>query len=238
MFSQADKSARQRAWWRLTVFYALLTVGCVGCFLGIRAVGQRLAAPDGVHESTSMTAAAPDKPVKPPDPLPRLLMALAAVILTGRVLAGLLERVGQPPVIGEVLAGIALGPSLLGWISRDWFGLTTSPLMPPEVAPYLSIIAQLGVILYMFLVGLEFNAGLLKSHAHAAVAISHASIIVPFLLGSVLRCPLLGQLAPPDKPFTSFALFMGVALSVTAFPVLARILDRPLHCTDRAGRSG
>src|SRR3954469_10705033 len=122
-------------------------------------------------------APAPAATPKLIDPLPRVLMALAAVILTGRVLAGLLEYVGQPPVIGEVLAGIALGPSLLGWISRDWFGLTTSPLMPPEIAPYLSVIAQLGVILYMFLIGLEFNAGLLKSHAHAAIAISHASII-------------------------------------------------------------
>src|SRR5437773_10741230 len=126
-----------------------------------------------------------------------------------------------------------LGPSLLGWIFRDWLVMATSPLMPPEVAAYLSVIAQVGVILYMFLVGLEFNAGLLKSHAHAAVAISHASIIVPFLLGSLLALGLFSRLAPLDKPFTGFALFMGVALSVTAFPVLARILtDRGIARTE------
>jgi len=126
-----------------------------------------------------------------------------------------------------------LGPSLLGWVCRDWLGVATSPLLPPEVAPYLSLIAQLGVILYMFLVGLEFNAGLLKSHAHAAVAISHASIIAPFLLGSLLALALFNRLAPLDKPFTSFALFMGVSLSVTAFPVLARILtDRGMARTE------
>src|SRR4029434_4863986 len=106
--------------------------------------------------------------------------------LVGRFFSSMLERFGQPPVIGEVLAGIALGPSLLGWISRAWLGVETSALLTPEVAPYLSVIAQLGVILYMFLVGLEFNAGLLKAHAHAAVAISHASIIVPLLLGAIL----------------------------------------------------
>src|SRR5688572_6331151 len=107
---------------------------------------------------------APAKPDQPPDPLPRVLVALAAVILIGRVLAGLLGWLGQPPVIGEVLAGIMLGPSLLGWVCREWMGLEASPLLPPEVAPHLALIAQLGIILYMFLVGLEFNAGLLRSH--------------------------------------------------------------------------
>src|SRR5689334_16474034 len=151
--------------------------------------------------------------------LPQVLLALAAVILVGRLLAGLLKWFGQPPVIGEVLAGIALGPSLFAW-----FGYETSPLLPKEVAPYLSIIAQLGVILYMFLVGLDFNPGQLKSQVYAAIAISHASIIVPFLLGVGLALPLFERLAPSGIPFLSFALFMGVAMAITAFPVLARIL--------------
>jgi len=250
----SNVSLGRSAWWRLAVFYALLTVGCVGCFLAIRSAGDRLPLPqadnkqvavvavggEANHREPGLPSGNPQPPAATPitapkhaEPLPRVLLALAAVILTGRILAGLLEWVGQPPVIGEVLAGIALGPSLLGWICRDWFGLTTSPLLPPEVAPYLGVIAQLGVILYMFLIGLEFNAGLLKSHAHAAVAISHASIIVPFLLGSLLALGLFTQLAPPDKQFTSFALFMGVALSVTAFPVLARILtDRKIDKTE------
>src|SRR3954471_2216742 len=151
--------------------------------------------------------------------LEQILLALAAVILLGRAFAIVLKWVGQPPVIGEVLAGIALGPSLFAW-----FGYTSSPLLPPEVAPYLSIIAQLGVILYMFLVGLDFNPGQLKSQVFAAVAISHASIIVPFLLGIALAWWLFDRLAPADVSLMSFALFMGVAMAVTAFPVLARIL--------------
>jgi Kef-type K+ transport system membrane component KefB len=210
--------------WRLLVFYTLLTAACIGCFFLIRAAGERL-------PRAEAASAAQAQPVKSKPPatsaghaLPRLLLALAAVIVVGRLFSAGLERLGQPPVIGEVLAGIALGPSLLGWICRAGFGLETSPLLPPEVAPHLSLIAQLGVILYMFLVGLEFNAGLLKSHAHAAVAISHASIIVPFLLGAGLALGLFSQLAPAGTPFTSFALFMGVAMAVTAFPVLARIL--------------
>jgi Kef-type K+ transport system membrane component KefB len=209
---------------RLLVFYTLLTAACIGCFFAIRAVGERL--PQANSASTVDAPSAQSQPpvAAPAHALPRLLLALAAVILVGRLFSILLERIGQPPVIGEVLAGIALGPSLLGWVSRSWLGLETSPLMPPEVAPYLSIIAQLGVILYMFLVGLEFNAGLLRSQAHAAIAISHASIIVPFLLGAGLALGLFARLAPAGTPFTSFALFMGVAMAVTAFPVLARIL--------------
>lgn len=159
--------------------------------------------------------------------LEQVLLALAAVILLGRVLAIVLKYFGQPPVIGEVLAGIALGPSLF-----SWFGFEASPLLPKDVAPYLSIIAQLGVILYMFLVGLEFNPGQIKSQLVAAVAISHASIVAPFLLGMGLAWGLYGHLAPEGVAFLSFALFMGVAMAVTAFPVLARILtDRGIAAT-------
>jgi Kef-type K+ transport system membrane component KefB len=125
-----------------------------------------------------------------------------------------------------MVAGIALGPSLLGLIwpaAKDF-------ILPAEVGQYLGIIAQIGVILYMFLVGLELNAGLLRSRAHSTVAISHTSILVPFLLGTLLALWLYPHLAPPDKPFSSFALFMGVAMSITAFPVLARILtDRKME---------
>jgi K+:H+ antiporter len=237
MSDPVEKNTRRRhtAVWRLLFFYGLLTAAGIGCFFVIRHFGERLPRPAeaGAVAKVQPKLHSPGGDIKPAQPLPRLLLALAAVILTGRLLASVLEWIGQPPVIGEVLAGILLGPSLLGFVSREWFGLTTSPLLPPEVAPHLSIIAQLGVILYMFLVGLDFNAGLLRSHAHAAVAISHASILVPFLLGSLLALGLFSRLAPVGTPFTSFALFMGVALAVTAFPVLARILtDRDMGRTE------
>jgi Kef-type K+ transport system membrane component KefB len=157
--------------------------------------------------------------------LPQVLLALAAVIVVGRLLGALLSRVGQPPVIGEVIAGIALGPSLLGWLCGPWTGTTTSPLLPPEAEPALSLVAQLGVILYMFLVGVEFNDAVFRKLARSAALISAASILVPFACGVGLAMALHDRLAPPETPILSFALFVGVALAITAFPVLARILS-------------
>ncbi|MGH9330212.1 MAG: cation:proton antiporter [Vicinamibacterales bacterium] len=123
-------------------------------------------------------------------------------------------------MIGEVLGGILLGPSLLGRIAPD----VSAYVLPAAVAPFLGVIAQLGVILYMFLVGLDLNVDPLRGRARAAVATSHASIVAPFVLGSLLALYLYPRLSTNDVPFTSFALFMGVAMSITAFPVLARIL--------------
>ena len=156
----------------------------------------------------------------------QVLIALTAVIVIGQLLSRLLARFGQPPVIGEVLAGILLGPSILG---TAW----SAAVLPPTVAPYLGVIAQLGVILYMFLVGLELQFGELRRQARATIAISSASIILPFSLGSLLSIWLYPYLAPAGVPFLSFMLFLGVAMSITAFPVLARILtDRGLTRTE------
>jgi Kef-type K+ transport system membrane component KefB len=156
-------------------------------------------------------------------------LALAAVIVLGRLLGFLLRRIGQPPVIGEVVAGILLGPSLLGRIAPD----VVSYILPASVSPFLNVVAQLGVVVYMFLVGLELNVDVIRQRAHATVATSHASIVAPFVLGSALALLLYPRLATNDVSFTSFALFMGVAMSVTAFPVLARILkDRRMTQTE------
>src|SRR5262245_60140642 len=158
-------------------------------------------------------------------PLIHLLLALAAVILLGRLLGLVLSKLHQPPVIGEVLAGIALGPSLLGWIGTTWLGWETPQLLPQAAAEHLGVIAQLGIILYMFLVGVEFNVGTFRSLARSAEIISLASLLVPFPLGVGLAVALYRPaLAPPDATPLSFALFLGVAMAVTAFPVLARIL--------------
>jgi Kef-type K+ transport system membrane component KefB len=207
--------------WRTIIGYGLMIVAAIGLFLLIRAFGETLTAPALDDPAAPTAARASDG-----DILLHVLLALAAVILTGCVLGRLFAFIGQPPVIGEVVAGILLGPSLLG---REISGM----ILPTSVAPHLGIIAQLGVILYMFLVGLELNAGRLRARAHATVAISHASIVLPFLLGAGLALWLYPRYAPAGVPFTSFALFFGVALSVTAFPVLARILsDRRMTQTE------
>jgi Kef-type K+ transport system membrane component KefB len=150
--------------------------------------------------------------------LVHVLLALAAVIVTGLVLAKGFAYLGQPPVIGEVVAGIVLGPSLLG-------PRLSALILPPAVAPFLGVIAELGVVLYMFTVGLELHGDLMRGRAGAALAISHASIVVPFVLGALLALGLYPGLASGGARFTTFALFMGVAMSITAFPVLARILE-------------
>jgi len=163
-----------------------------------------------------------------PDALIHVLVALAAVVLVGRALGMLLRYMGQPPVIGEVAGGIVLGPSVLGrlWPQAAEF------VMPPSVGPYLEVLSQLGVILYMFLVGLELNLGLMRGRARSALLISQAGMVVPFALGAGLALPLYTRLSSPDVSRTSFILFVGVAMSVTAFPVLARILtDRQMQKT-------
>jgi Kef-type K+ transport system membrane component KefB len=158
-----------------------------------------------------------------------VLLALALVVVSGRLLGRLVAAIGQPPVIGEVLSGILLGPSLLGLVAPA----AETFLFPAAVRPPLGVIAQAGVVLYMFIVGLEFDTGLLKQRAARLIVTSQASIVAPFLLGSGLGLAMHDAFAPGGVSPIVFALFMGVAMSITAFPVLARILtDRGLARTE------
>ncbi|MBX9678560.1 MAG: cation:proton antiporter [Gemmataceae bacterium] len=170
------------------------------------------------------------------DVVAHVVATLAAIIATGFVFSRLLRYLGQPAVVGEMVAGIVLGPSLLGAISPETFHLLIpSSANDPhgQVPAALKAVSQLGVILYMFLVGLELNAARIARRAHAAVAVSHASIVAPFVLGTGLALWLYPRFSHQGVPFTSFALFMGVAMAITAFPVLARILsDRGLDKTE------
>jgi Kef-type K+ transport system membrane component KefB/nucleotide-binding universal stress UspA family protein len=153
-------------------------------------------------------------------PIALLMIQIGVVVLTSRALARLVRYLGQPTVIAEVVAGILLGPSLLGLL---WPGAMAA-LFPAESMPGLSLVAQLGLVFFMFLVGLEFDPRLLAGRGHQSVMVSWASILAPFGLGAALAWPLHGHLAPEGVAFLPFALFMGAAMSVTAFPVLARIL--------------
>jgi len=198
----------------------------VGLFLILRAYGESMAT---AHSSVAPASTAPSAPAPRDDALLHLLLALVTVVVVSQGLGKVFSRFGQPRVIGEVVAGILLGPSLLGAISPASMAF----VLPLSVVPLLGVLAQTGVIVYMFLVGLDLNASLLRSRAHASVAISHASIIAPFMLGTLLALWLYPRLAPDGVRFTSFALFMGVAMAITAFPVLARILtDQGLEKTE------
>jgi Kef-type K+ transport system membrane component KefB len=154
------------------------------------------------------------------EPLGILLLQLIAIILVARGMGRFFRRIGQPSVIGEVVAGILLGPSLLGWLYPDAMAF----LFPASSMGALQLLSQIGVILFMFVVGVELDVSHLKQKADAAVLVSHASIIVPFFLGTILSLYIFPLLAPPNIPFSAFTLFMGVAMSITAFPVLARIV--------------
>ena len=158
-------------------------------------------------------------------PLARLLFQFIVIILTTRVVGSLFARFGQPPVIGEITAGILLGPSLFGWL---WPGASTF-IFPKESLRVLQLISQIGVCVFMFVVGLDLDLAHLRLKARAALVISNVGIIVPFLLGAAGSLLLHRGFAAPGTPFTTFALFMGTAMSITAFPVLVRILkDRGL----------
>ncbi|MGB3442455.1 MAG: cation:proton antiporter [Actinophytocola sp.] len=153
-------------------------------------------------------------------PLAQLLLAIAAVVAACKAAGWLLRRVGQPPVIGEIGAGIVLGPSVLGAAWPEG----AAALIPPAILPQLNVLAQVGVVLFVFLTGLELNTKLLRGRGHLAVVVSHVSIAVPFVLGVGLAIAAYVRFAPQGISYLAFALFIGVSLSVTALPVLVRIL--------------
>ncbi|MET8748582.1 cation:proton antiporter [Streptomyces sp. NPDC004667] len=162
------------------------------------------------------------------DPLPDLLIAIPAVIIACKAGAMLFRRLGQPPVVGEIAVGILLGPSLLGWLwpsAQTW-------LFPGTVLPFTGAFGNLGLLAFMFLVGLELNLSALRGHSRTAIAVSQASIALPLVLGSGLALLMFDTLAPKGVSKIAFVLFIAVSMSITAFPVLARILtDRGLYNT-------
>ena len=156
-------------------------------------------------------------------PLPNLLtliVQLIIILVVARLVGWLFRRVHQPQVVGEMAAGILLGPSVLGMVWPAGF----ATIFPPASLGYLNALSQLGLLLFMFMVGLEFDPRLMRGRGHTALVTSHASITLPFALGALLALRLYPTLAPEGVHFVGFALFMGAAMSVTAFPVLARIL--------------
>ena len=146
-------------------------------------------------------------------------LAVAVVMLVARVFGELAVKIKQPRVMGEVVAGITLGPTIFGWLAPS----LQASLFPTDILPAFGIAANLGLIFYMFLVGLEIDTSQLKGRISQAAAISNTSVALPMMLGIAVALPIF-TLVGPDKDFLAFAIFMGVAMSITAFPVLARIL--------------
>ena len=154
------------------------------------------------------------------EPLSRLLLQVVLIVVATRAVGAVFARLGQPSVVGEILAGILLGPSLFGWLSPDAFAF----VFPADSMEVLKLLSQIGVCLFMFVVGLELEVSHMKQKAPAAVVISHVGILFAFFLGVICAWWLFPNYGSAGTSFTSFALFMGIALSITAFPVLAHIL--------------
>ena len=161
-------------------------------------------------------------------PLAILLLQIITIIIVARFFGWIFRKIGQPSVIGEIIAGIFLGPSLVGMYFPEYSHL----LFPTESLGNLQFLSQIGLILFMFVVGMELDLKVLKNRANEAIVISHASIVIPFTLGIGLAYFVYDKFAPAGIPFLSFSLFMGIAMSITAFPVLARIVqERGIHKT-------
>lgn len=162
------------------------------------------------------------------NPLSILLVQIITIILVARFFGWVCKKIGQPSVVGEIIAGIVLGPSLLGMFYPEFSGM----LFPKESLGNLQFLSQIGLILFMFVIGMELDLKALRNKAHDAVVISHASIIIPFALGMSLAFCIYKSFAPSGVEFMSFGLFLGISMSITAFPVLARIVqERNIHKT-------
>lgn len=211
------------------IYLALLVLFGLGILLVIKR-GQELALPRTEHSSVvGVAATVPSgdatsfwSPLRDnlQEPLGRLLLQVIVIVLATRVVGTIFVRCGQPSVVGEVFAGILLGPSLFGWL----WPAASSFIFPVESLGVLRLFSQIGVCLFMFVVGLELEVGHLRQKAPTAVVVSHVGILFSFFLGVVVALFVYSHYAASGAAFTPFALFMGIAMSITAFPVLAHIL--------------
>ncbi|MEO3705431.1 cation:proton antiporter [Trichormus azollae] len=149
-----------------------------------------------------------------------VLVEVLIVIGLSRLVGLAFKSIKQPLVIGEIVAGIMLGPSLFGLIAPH----AAATLFPPETIPFLNVLSQVGLIFFMFLIGLELNSKYLSGNLQVAVLTSNVSIVVPFSLTTILSLLLYPLVSNGTVSFTAFTLFLGAAMSITAFPVLARII--------------
>lgn len=204
-------------------YCAMLLASCAA-FYGVTHLGAGAVAPALGSDVTRLAQAANVERAG----LAQIALAIAVVVAAARAVGFLFSRIGQPAVMGEVMAGLMLGPSLLGHVAPQAF----ATLFPPSVSLALGPFAQLGVVIYMLLVGVELDLASLKARSSAILGIAHASMCLPFVLGAGLALPLYAGFSHGGASFLLFSLFLGVSLCVTAFPVLARLLaDRGIEKT-------
>lgn len=209
--------------YRNTIFYTIVII--IACFLMYFTVHQGRMLEKDVVDVVSDKSNWEEFLISFTDnlhhPLALLLFQIVAIVIVARIFGWFFNKIGQPSVIGEIIAGIVLGPSLFGM----YFPEASAAIFPVESLGNLNLLSQVGLILFMFVVGMELDLKVLKTKAKEAVVISHSSIVIPFSLGMILAYFMYSTYAPEGVNFLSFALFMGIAMSITAFPVLARIVQ-------------
>lgn len=157
-----------------------------------------------------------------------LILQIVIIVAVARLFGWMFRHLHQPQVVGEMVAGIALGPSLLGWLAPSVY----NAVFPTASLVALNSVSQVGILLFLFLIGLELNLSILNKAGHTAFVTSLASVIVPFIMGFALAYYLYAKLSDSSVSIINFSIFIGAAISVTAFPVLARILiERQLFHT-------
>jgi Kef-type K+ transport system membrane component KefB len=218
---------------RLSCFYVVTLILACAVIMSVLHVGAALPPPrtaTAVLEQATVVAAPAESAfagltrnlrTNLDHPLSRLLVQLFVVIALTQLAGRVCRRIGQPAVVGEIVTGILLGPSLLGLLAPEVFAL----VFPTDSLGTLRLVSQIGVCLFMFVVGMELDVRQVQSNSRVAIAVSHVSIAFPYVLGVLLAYVLFSDLAGPGTTFTTFALFMGISMSITAFPVLARILQ-------------
>jgi Kef-type K+ transport system membrane component KefB len=224
-----SKSASAR-WSSVFFLYATSATGGLLCLWLIARYGQQLSVADGggiapagtiVHGRPLLESIADELRKNFGSPIGGFILQILTILVVSRICGFLLRRLGQPRVVGEILAGILLGPSLLKAAFPEIHGF----LFPESSLPRLFFLSNIGIVFFMFTIGLELDLGTLRVRAKSAVLIAHLSTLLPFVLGAALAVFLFGKFGVHRFGFFSFALFLGISMSVTAFPVLARIVQ-------------
>lgn len=164
-------------------------------------------------------------------PFGLLLLQVIVILIFARIVAWLFTKLGQPSVIGEILAGIVLGPSVIGWLWPEGFQF----LFPSASLHNISLLSQFGLIFFMFVIGMELDLDEIRKQLRKSFVIAHSGIVAPFILGVMASIILYDTYGGEKSSLLTFALFVGISLSVTAFPVLARIIQEQGKMKDPIG---
>ncbi|MFI1869106.1 cation:proton antiporter [Streptomyces jumonjinensis] len=205
--------------WRGVVWPLLISAVALGALIAV--LGFGLGTPEDLPGAASPDATTGGGGTHPSETILRVTCALAAVAAVAALGGRLARRLGQPPVIGEIAAGLLLGPSALAGLVPA----STEVFFPESARPLLSLLAQVGLILFMFAVGSEFDVAELRRSGRVVGVVSQASMVVPFVLGALSALVVYREFAADGIGFIPFAIFLGTAMSITAFPVLARIVQ-------------